>query len=285
MKGKKISQAAGFWTSRFAILIALGFLGCLLFYIIWNGAGIISWDFLTQPPTHGMTRGGIFPMIVGTFLLAGLAIAMALPLGLMSAIYLVEYASSESRFVRWVNAAVYDLNGVPSIVFGLFGLAFFVMFLRLGVSLLSASLTLFLMILPIVIATSVEALRSVPNSFREGSMALGASKWQTTWKVVLPAAFPGVITGTILGVGSAAGTTAPILFTGAVFYMRGLPSCIFDPVMALPYHLFVMATEHPDIAAVRPIQFGTALVLLMLVLSMTLIAILIRHRHRKRKKW
>ncbi len=285
MKATKISQTAGFWASRFAILIVLGLLGYLLFYIIWNGAGIISWDFLTQPPTQGMTEGGIFPMIIGTLLLVSLAIAIALPFGLMSAIYLVEYAPSESRFVRWVNSAVYNLNGVPSIVFGLFGLAFFVKFLGLGACLLSASLTLSLMILPTVITTSVEALRSVPDSFREGSMALGASKWQTIWKVVSPAAFPGIITGAILGVGRAAGETAPLLFTGAVFYMKGLPSSVLAPVMALPYHLFVLATEHPNISEVRPIQFGTALVLLMLVLSISLIAALIRHRYRKMRKW
>jgi len=285
MKGAKISQSAGFWASRIAIFIVIGILGYILFYIISNGAGVLSWEFLTQPPTHGMTRGGIFPAIVGTLLLVGLAIAIALPFGLMAAIYLVEYSSSESRFFRWVNSAVYNLNGVPSIVFGLFGLAVFAKFLGFGVCLLSASLTLAVMILPTVIVTSVEALRSVPDSFREGSMALGASKWQTILKVVLPAAFPGIITGSILGVGRATGETAPILFTGAVFYMKGLPSSVLDPVMALPYHLFVLATEHPNISEVRPIQFGTALVLLMLVLFVSLIAALLRHRYRKMRKW
>jgi len=285
MKGAKISQSAGFWASRIAILIIIGILGYILFYIISNGAGVISWEFLTQPPTHGMTSGGIFPAIVGTLLLVVLAIVVALPFGLMAAIYLVEYSSNESRFFRWVNSAVNNLNGVPSIVFGLFGLAFFAKFLGFGVCLLSASLTLAMMILPTVIVTSVEALRSVPNSFREGSMALGASKWQTISRVVLPAAFPGIITGSILGVGRAAGETAPILFTGAVYYMRGLPGSVFDPVMALPYHLFVLSTEHPNISAVRPIQFGTALVLILLVLSISLVAAFIRYRYRKMRKW
>ncbi|MGC8816918.1 MAG: phosphate ABC transporter permease PstA [Candidatus Hadarchaeum sp.] len=281
----KFCQALGIWSSRIAILIILAVMGYLLLHIILNGAGIISWEFLTQPPTSGMTAGGIFPAIVGTLLLVSLAIVFSLPLGLMSAIYLVEYSTGESKFVKLVNSAIYNLNGVPSIVFGLFGLAFFVKFLGFGTSLLSASLTLSVMILPTVIVTSVEALKSIPDSFREASMALGATKWETILKVVLPAGFPGIITGAILGVGRAAGETAPILFTGAVFYTRGLPTSIFDPVMALPYHLFVLATEHPNISKVTPIQYGTALVLLLLVLSISLIAAIIRYRYRARRKW
>ncbi|MEM3421449.1 MAG: phosphate ABC transporter permease PstA [Candidatus Hadarchaeum sp.] len=281
----KICQALGIWSSRIAVLIILSVMGYLLLHIILNGVGIISWDFLTKPPASGMTGGGIFPAIVGTLLLVALAIAISLPLGLMSAIYLVEYSTENSKFVRLVNSAIYNLNGVPSIVFGLFGLAFFVKFLGFGTSLLSASLTLSVMILPTVIVTSVESLKSVPNSFRDASMALGATKWQTILKVVLPAGFPGIITGAILGVGRAAGETAPILFTGAVFYMRGLPTSILDPVMALPYHLFVLATEHPNIAKVTPIQYGTALVLLLLVLFISLIAAIIRYRYRRRRKW
>ncbi|KUO40900.1 MAG: phosphate ABC transporter permease [Candidatus Hadarchaeum yellowstonense] len=281
----KICQRLGFGAARIAILISLSIMGYLLFYIISNGAGIISWDFLTKPPTSGMTAGGIFPAIVGTLLLVTLAIAISLPLGLMSAIYLVEYSSRESRFVRLVNSAIYNLNGVPSIVFGLFGLAFFVKFLGFGTSLLSASLTLSLMILPTVIVTSVEALKSVPEHFREASLALGATKGQTIIKIVLPASFPGIITGAILGVGRAAGETAPILFTGAVFYMRGLPTSLLDPVMALPYHLFVLATEHPNISKVAPIQYGTALVLLILVLLISLTAAVIRYWYRSRRRW
>lgn len=281
----RICQTLGIWSSRVAILIILSVMGFLLLHIILNGAGIISWDFLTKPPTSGMTAGGIFPAIVGTILLVTLAIAISLPLGLMSAIYLVEYSTGDSKFSRLVNSAIYNLNGVPSIVFGLFGLAFFVKFLGFGPSLLSASLTLSVMILPTVIVTSVEALKSVPNSFREASMALGATQWQTILKVVLPAGFPGIITGAILGVGRAAGETAPILFTGAVFYMRGLPTSILDPVMALPYHLFVLATEHPNISKVTPIQYGTALVLLFLVLFIYLTAAIIRYRFRKSRRW
>ncbi|MBC7218924.1 MAG: phosphate ABC transporter permease PstA [Hadesarchaea archaeon] len=281
----KICQFLGIWSSRVAILIILSVMGYLLLHIILNGIGVISWDFLTKPPTSGMTAGGIFPAIVGTILLVTLAIAISLPLGLMSAIYLVEYSSENSKFVRLVNSAIHNLNGIPSIVFGLFGLAFFVKFLGFGTSLLSASLTLSVMILPTVIVTSVEAIRSVPNSFREASMALGATKWETILKVVLPAGFPGIITGAILGVGRAAGETAPILFTGAVFYMRGLPTSILDPVMALPYHLFVLATEHPNISKVTPIQYGTALVLLLLVLTISLTAAIIRYRFRKSRRW
>jgi len=281
----KISQALGFIAARASIIIILLVMGYILGFIILNGAGVISWEFLTQPPTSGMTAGGIFPAIVGTLLLVSLAILIALPLGLMSAIYLVEYAPVKSRFVGWVNSAIYNLNGVPSIVFGLFGMALFVKFLGFGTSLLSASLTLSIMILPTVIVTSVESLKTVPDSFREGSLALGATKWQTILKVVLPAGFPGVITGAILGVGRAAGETAPILFTGAVFYMKGLPTSILDPVMALPYHLFVLATEHPDMSKVVPIQYGTALVLLILVLFISFIAALIRYRYRKIRRW
>lgn len=285
MNGARISQSAGFWAARIAIITVLAALGYLILWIIWNGSKIMSWQFLTQPPTEGMTAGGIFPIIVGTLLLVTLAISIALPLGLMSSIYLVEYSSSNSRFVRLVQLAVYNLNGVPSIVFGLFGLAFFAKFLGFGTSLLSASLTLSFMILPTVIVTSVEALKSVPDSFREGSIALGATKWQTIAKVVLPASLPGVITGAIIGVGRAAGETAPILFTGAVFYMKGLPTSVLDPVMALPYHLFVLATEAPNMSKVAPIQYGTALVLLILVLSISLVAALIRHRYKKIRKW
>ncbi|MGQ9787934.1 MAG: phosphate ABC transporter permease PstA [Candidatus Hadarchaeaceae archaeon] len=281
----RICQFLGIWFSRVAILIILFIMGYLLLHLILKGAGVISWSFLTEPPTSGMTAGGIFPAIVGTLLLVTLAIAISLPLGLVSAIYLVEYSSETSRFARLVNSAINNLNGVPSIVFGLFGLAFFVKFLGFGISLLSASLTLSVMILPTVIITSVEAIRSVPNSFREASMALGATKWETILKVVLPAGFPGIITGAILGVGRAAGETAPILFTGAVFYMRGLPTSILDPVMALPYHLFVLATEHPNISKVTPIQYGTALVLLFLVLTISLTAAIIRYRFRKSKRW
>ncbi|TDA30364.1 MAG: phosphate ABC transporter permease PtsA [Hadesarchaea archaeon] len=281
----KTCERLGFWAARVAILISLSITGYMLFYIISKGASIISWDFLTKPPTSGMTAGGIFPAIVGTLLLVTLAIVISLPLGLASAIYLVEYSSKESRFVRLVELAVYSLNGVPSIVFGLFGMAFFVKFLGFGTSLLSASLTLSLMILPTIVATSVEALKSVPDHFREASLALGATKGQTIVRVVLPAAFPGIITGAMLGVGRAAGETAPILFTGAVFYMRGLPTSIFDPVMALPFHLFVLATEHPNISKVEPIQYGTALVLLILVLLISLIAAVIRYRYRRKRKW
>ncbi|MEM2875242.1 MAG: phosphate ABC transporter permease PstA [Candidatus Hadarchaeales archaeon] len=284
MKSGKLSQTIAFWTARISIVIVLAFIGLLLFFIVVNGAGVMSWEFLTEYPREGMTKGGIFPAIVGTLLLVSLAVAIALPLGLMTALYLVEYAK-RGRFVNLVISAIYNLNGVPSIVFGLFGLVFFVKFLGWGLSLISAASTLALMILPTIIMSSVEALKSVPDSFREGSMALGASKWKTIFKVVLPAAFPGIITGTMLGIGRAAGETAPILFTGAVFYTRGLPGSIFAPVMALPYHLFALNMEHPDIGAARPMAFGTALTLLILVLVMYLAASLIRRHYRKSKLW
>lgn len=284
MRSAKITQAIAFCGARLAIGLAFLFIGAILFFVARGGIGVISWEFLASPPKHGATAGGIFPAILGTLLLVSLAIAISLPLGLLTAIYLVEYAR-KNRFTDFVMNAIYTLNGVPSILFGLFGMVFFVKILGWGVSLLSASATLALMILPTIIMSSVEALRSVPQAFREASLALGASKEKTILKVVLPAALPGIVTGALLGIGRAAGETAPILFTGAVFYTRGLPSSPFEPVMALPYHLFALNMEHPDIERARPMAFGTALVLLMLALSVYSVATFIRYRHRKRRMW
>jgi phosphate transport system permease protein len=266
-----------------ALTIALA-LGGLIFYIVMNGLPAISWSFLTLPPTDSMTKGGIMPAILGTFYLTVGAISVALPLGMLSAIYLTEYAK-QGKFIRLVRIGVSCLAGVPSVVFGLFGLGFFVVFLQFGSCILSGALTLGILILPTVIGASEEALKSVPQTFREASLALGVSKWQTIYKIVLPAALPGILTGAILGIGRAAGETAPIMFTAAAFFTAKLPGSIFDEVMALPYHVYVLATAGTYIEQTRSIQYGTVLVLVGLVLGVNLIAIAIRSAMRKKKRW
>lgn len=256
----------------------------IVFDIIRHGLPAIGWEFLTGMPRRSGAEGGIFPAIVGTLCLVLGTIAAALPLGIASAIYLSEYARA-GRFTRTVRTAIVTLAGVPSIVFGLFGLGLFVLFLHFGASILAGSLTLACMILPTIIVSSEEALLTVPQSLREGSLALGATKWETIYKNVLPYALPGILTGAILGIGRAAGETAPILLTVAAFYLPRLPRSIFDQVMALPYHLYVLATQHPEADKVRSMQYGTALVLLVIVLGVNLIAIILRNRFRKKLRW
>ena len=267
--------------STYIIVFVIGY---IIFNIVWNGLPVINWEFLTGMPRKSGTEGGILPAIIGTFLLVLGAITIAFPLGMAAAVYLSEYAS-QGRFTRTIRLAIVTLAGVPSIVFGLFGLGLFVIFLGFGASLLSGCLTLACMILPTIIASSEEALRTVPQLFREGSLALGATKWQTIYKNVLPYSVSGILTGSILGVGRAAGETAPILLTVAAFYLPKLPKSIFDQVMALPYHLYVLATQHPDIDKALPMQYGTALVLLVLVLGFNLAAILLRIHVRKKYRW
>ncbi len=250
--------------------------------IILRGAGALSWAFVSTMPSHGMRAGGIFPAIVGTLELVGLTTLFALPMGVLAAIYLSEYAA-ERWLTRLVRLAIVNLAGVPSVVYGLFGLGLFVMFCRFGTSLLSGALTLAIMILPVIITASEEALRSVPNSFREVSLSLGASRWQTIRHAVLPCAIPGIMTGTILGVSRAAGETAPILFTVAAFSLPKLPESLFDQAMVLPYHLYVISTQIPNIPATQ--RYGTALVLLLLVLSMNGLAVIIRTRFRRKRQW
>jgi len=266
-----------------ALIIALA-LGGLIIYIMVHGVSAISWDFLVLPPTDSMTKGGIMPAILGTLYLTVGAIAVALPLGVVSAVYLAEYAK-QGKFVRLIRVGINCLAGVPSVVFGLFGLGFFVVFLQFGSCILSGALTLGILILPTIIGASEEALKAVPQTFREASLALGVSKWQTIYKIVLPAALPGILTGSILGIGRAAGETAPIMFTAAAFFTAKLPGSIFDEVMALPYHIYVLATAGTNIEATRPIQYGTVLVLVGLVLGIDLIAIVIRSYMRKKKRW
>ena len=254
----------------------------LVIYILVLGLPAISWDFITGFPQDGMRAGGILPAILGTvYLTIGTAI-FSVPPGIAAAIYLVEYAP-DNTLTRLIRIAMINLAGIPSVVYGLFGLGMFVIFLRFGTSILAASLTLSIMTLPVIISTTEEALRSVPNSFRVVSISLGASRWQTIWRIVLPQSIPGIITGIILGLERAAGETAPIMFTGAAFFLPLLPNSPLDPTMALPYHLFVIATQIPGMPV--QIQYGTVLVLLAFVLGMNVIATLIRSRARKKRQW
>lgn len=276
------SQKIAFFLLFLATLLIVVPVGIILIMIIQKGLPAITWQFLTDIPKQGMRAGGIFPAIVGTAYLVTGAIVFALPIGLLAAVYLSEY-SKDNILNRLVKLSIINLAGVPSVVYGLFGLALFVVFFRFGASILSGSLTLGIMILPIIITSSREALESVPQSFREVSLSLGASKWQTIRHIVLPNAIPGILTGTILGVGRAAGETAPILFTVAAFYLPQLPDSIFDQAMALPYHLYVISTQVPNVD--EKIRYGTAFVLMTLVLFVNLVAIIIRAKFRKRKKW
>ena len=265
-----------------AIINGIG-LFVVVFFIAWNGLGAITWGFLTQMPTDSMTKGGILPCIVGTLCLGIWAIVVALPVGVASAIYLNEYANP-GRVLRLIRLGISNLAGVPSVVFGLFGLAFFVIWMGMGESILAGVLTLAALTLPVIIGSTEEALKSVPDTYREASLALGATRWQTIYRVVLPAALPGILTGAILGLSRAAGETAPIMFTAAVFFTPTLPTSPFSKIMALPYHIYVLATAGTNIEATRPLQYGTALVLIAMVLGMNLVAIVWRARLRKRMK-
>lgn len=251
-------------------------------YIIGKGGPALSWQFLSSMPSDGMRAGGILPAIVGTFYLTlGTAIC-SVPLGIAAAIYLSEYAQ-ENWLTRLIRISIINLAGIPSVVYGLFGLGLFVLFLKFGTSILSASLTLSIMTLPVIISASEEALRAVPQSFRTVSVSLGGTRWQTIRKIILPQALPGIITGIILGLERAAGETAPILFTGAAFFLPRLPGSPLDATMALPYHLFVISTQVPGMPI--QIQYGTALVLIIFVLGMNLIATIIRSRARAKRQW
>ncbi|HOY08489.1 MAG TPA: phosphate ABC transporter permease PstA [Candidatus Omnitrophota bacterium] len=282
MRNPYRTQAVAFFFLLLATLLIVVPVGLVVVIIVQKGLPAVNWTFLSDIPRQGMRAGGIFPAIIGTFYLVSGAILFALPIGLLAAVYLTEYAK-DNLLTRIIKLAIVNLAGVPSVVYGLFGLALFVVFFKFGASILSGSLTLGIMILPIIITTSREALESVPASFREVSLSLGVSKWQTIRHIVLPNAIPGILTGTILGLGRAAGETAPILFTVAAFYLPQLPGSVFDQVMALPYHLYVISTQVPNVD--EKIRYGTAFVLLALVLFMNLIAIVIRSKFRKKKKW
>jgi phosphate transport system permease protein len=281
---RKFRQGFWFAMSGVSIVIVLGMLGLIIGFVIFKGAKVISWEFLTEMPRKAMTQGGIWPAILGTFLLALGAIVFAVPLGLFAAVYLAEY-SREGRLRRWIRIGVNSLSGVPSVVFGLFGLALFVNFFGFGACLLAGSLTLGLLVLPTVIQATEEALKAIPASFREASLALGATRWHTTVHVVIPAALSQILTGVILAIGRAAGETAPILFTAAVFFTKRLPTGLESKVMALPYHIYALMTEGTHPTEQTAMAYGTALVLMLLVLLINGLAIFFRIRARKQKKW
>jgi len=266
-----------------AVILVLVF---ILFDIFSKGISVISWEFITDKPRRGMTEGGIWPAIVGTFWVSLVTVFFSVPIGMFTAIYLNEYAV-QGRLIRLIRLAIRNLSGVPSIVYGLFGFALFTLMLNLGLSVISSGLTLGLLTLPWTITASEEALKTVPRSYREGALALGATKWQTIRTNVLPYAVPGMLTGTILGLARAAGETAPILFTGVAFFwpiLPEFPKLLTRQFMALPYHLFIMSTQHHEIVKVRPLAYGTALVLIVLIVSMNGLAIWIRYHFRKKYK-
>jgi phosphate transport system permease protein len=277
----RTSERIAFALLSLSAMTVAGFVVIILAYIIYNGYSAISVEFLTEMPRRMMTQGGVYPAIVGTVILIIGSMAVALPMGIMAAIYLNEYAG-ETHTTWVIEMAINNLAGTPSVVFGLFGLALFVKYLGFGPSILSASLTLALLIIPVIIRSTEEALIAVPNEYRESSLALGVSKWQTVRHAVLPAAIPGIITGSILSIGRVAGETAPILLTGAAYFLPRLPDSVYSQFMALPYHLFVLATAGTNIAKTRSIQYGTALVLLIIVLGLNIIAVLIRRHYRQK---
>jgi phosphate transport system permease protein len=275
-------QRIGFALLGLAALVVVVPILLVIITIVSRGIQAINWEFLTSMPRDGMKAGGILPAIVGTVLLTlGTAIA-AIPVGVGGAIYLAEYAR-DTWLTRAIRLAIINLAGIPSVVYGLFGLGLFVLFLQFGTSILAGSLTLAIMTLPIIISAAEEALRSVPTEFRTVSASLGGTRWQGIRHVVLPQALPGIITGVILGMLRAAGETAPILFTVAAFFLPRLPQSVFDQTMALPYHLYVISTQVPGMPV--KIQYGTALVLLVLILSMSTVASVIRSYFRRRRQW
>lgn len=284
MRNKRTGEKIIYWLMRGITYLVVFFIAYILIDILIHGLPAISWEFLTAEPEKSGAEGGILPAILGTLYLIIGTIVVALPLGMFSAVYLTEYAK-QSKFTQSIRMAIVTLAGVPSIVFGLFGLGLFVITLDFGSSILAGSLTLACMILPTIIVASEEALKAVPQYMREGSLALGATKWETIYKNVLPYALPGMLTGSILGVGRAAGETAPILLTAAAFFLPELPTSVFDQVMALPYHLYILATQHPEAQKILPMQYGTALVLLFLVVGLNLVAIILRIRVRRKYKW
>ena len=279
---RHLVQRLGFALLGLAGLVVVVPILLVIGTIVARGMGAISWEFLSAMPREGMKAGGILPAIVGTLLLTvGTALA-AIPVGVGGAIYLAEYAR-DTWLTRAIRLAIINLAGIPSVVYGLFGLGLFVLFLQFGTSILAGSLTLAIMTLPIIISTAEEALRAVPVEFRTVSASLGGSRWQGIRNIILPQALPGIITGVILGLLRAAGETAPILFTVAAFFLPHLPRTVLDQTMTLPYHLYVISTQVPGMPP--QIQYGTALVLLGLVLSLNVVATIIRSYYRRRRQW
>lgn len=282
-KAKRRSQGIAFGMFRLLSLCIVLVLFTIIGFIIYKGIGVVDWRFITSAPTDGMTGGGIWPAIVGTFYLMTGSALFAFPVGVMSGIYMNEYAP-KGKLVRFIRVMTNNLSGIPSIVFGLFGMALFVKYLGFGDSILAGSLTLGLLSLPLVIRTTEEALKAIPDSLREGSLALGATKLQTIRYVVLPMGMPNIITGLILALGRVSGETAPILFTCAAYFLPQLPTSIFDQCMALPYHLYVLATSGTDMEAQLPLAYGTAFVLIVIILLINLLANALRKYFEKKVK-
>jgi phosphate transport system permease protein len=278
----RVKEILGFNLMGLVSLVTVLPVIAIIAYIIAKGAPAISWEFLSAMPRDGMRQGGIFPAIIGTFYLTLGTAVFSVPLGIAAGIYISEYAP-DNAWTRLIRVAIINLAGIPSVVYGLFGLGLFVMFLRFGTSILAASMTLSIMTLPVIISTTEESLRTVPQSFRTVSISLGATRWQTIWRIILPQSMPGILTGVILGLERAAGETAPILFTGAAFFLPRLPATPMDATMALPYHIFVISTSVPGMPV--QIQYGTVLVLLVFVLGMNLVATFIRRQARARRQW
>lgn len=279
-----IKQKITFSLFALAMLIVLATLALILYFVFKRGINVISWEFISSMPQNGMTEGGIFPALLGSFYLISGSIIFSAPLGVFAAIYMTEYARKEYKAIRIIRVGVNNLSGVPSVVFGLFGLGIFVKLFGFGVSILSGALTLGIVILPTIIRASEEALMAVPDEYRHASLAMGATNWQTIKKVTLPAALPGILTGVILGVGRVAGETAPTIFTAATFFTTQLPNSIFSEVMALPYHIYALVTAGTMPQKQIPLAYGTAVVLLALVLLINLIAIILRIRYDKMMK-
>jgi len=282
MNAAKVRQKLAFGVLGIVTLAVIVPIVLTILYVITNGISAVSWEFVSQAPRNGMRAGGILPAIIGTVVLVIGTLLFSLPLGVLSAIYLVEYAR-DTWFTRLMKLSVVNLSGIPSIVYGLFGFTLFVVFLHLGTSILAGCLTLAIMSLPVIITATKEALEAVPASYREISLSLGATHWQTVRHCVLPYAIPGILTGTVLSLSRAAGETAPILFTVAAFYLPRLPRSVFDQVMALPYHLYVISTQVPNMPLA--ISFATGLVLIALVFLMNLVSIVLRAHFRKRQQW
>ncbi len=280
---KRIQQQIMFWISRLISILIIGILFLILFFILKRGLPVITWNFFTEMPTQGMTQGGIYPAIIGSLYLVFGSMLIAFPIGVLSGIYVNEYAR-EGKMKRFIKMMTNNLAGIPSIVFGLFGMALFVNKLNFGASILAGSLTLALLALPLIIRTTEESLKAVDSTFRHASYALGASKLHTIRKVVMPIAFPNIITGLILGIGRVSGETAPILFTVAAYFLPKLPQSVFDQCMALPYHLYVISTSGTDLEASRPIAYGTAVVLIGIVFIVNLTANYLRHHFGKKVK-
>lgn len=282
MLNRQVAQRIAYGFISFGAVLVILPIFAIVGYIVYHGVGAINWEFLTAMPRNGMKDGGLLPAIVGTVWLTVGTALVAVPIGVGAAIYLSEY-SRDGAATRAIRIAIINLAGIPSVVYGLFGLGLFVIFLRFGTSILAGSLTLGIMTLPVIISTAEEALRAVPHEFRLVSTSLGGTRWQTVSRIVIPQALPGIITGIILGLERAAGETAPILFTVAAFFLPSLPRSLFDQTMALPYHLFVISTQVPGMPL--QLQYGTALVLLFFVLSMNVVATMIRRHYRRQRVW